>query len=74
MNLPTHTKGIIHPMIKDIYLKSDMYRTDKAQNILVIKTQNNEGSIMSLLGDLKEIQAKAEQQFGHIDHVDLMVH
>ncbi len=74
MNLPKQPTRIIHPSIQDIYIKPNTSIDHQDKNILVIKTFNNEEGIMNLLADLKDIQAQAEEQIGHIDRVDLTVH
>jgi len=71
---PKRPTGIIHPHIEDIYLKQNVSEHDLSDNILVIKTQNNNAAVMGLLADLKSIQEKAEKQLGQIDRVDLTVH
>ena len=71
---PKRPTGMIHPYIEDIYMKHNAARNDLIDKILVIKTQNNNQAIMSLLADLKSIQKEAEKQLGTIDRIDLTVH
>lgn len=74
MNLPAQPSGIYHPMIKEIYIKSNLDIHNQNEKILVIKAHKGSKDLMGLLADLQQIQQNAEKQYGQIDHVDLTVH
>lgn len=79
LNVPQKISGIVHPLVRDVYLKKDFGYNKRAQDVLVIEAaignDNNIGtSFHDLLMDLQAIEHQAEQTVGHIDRVDIVTH
>ena len=79
LNVPQKISGIVHPLVRDVYLKKDFGYNKRAQDVLVIEASigndnKSENSFYELLMDLQEIELKAEQSVGHIDRVDIVTH
>lgn len=79
LNISRKVSGIVHPLVRDVYLKKDFGYRKRAQDVLVIETaigNDNESSqkFYDLLIDLQAIEHQAEQAVGHIDRVDIVTH
>lgn len=70
--------SVVHPSIKEIYLKKDLFHGGKDHNTLVIKidkkSQKNNINFLDFLEDLDGIRKRANAEAGQFSHVDIVMH
>lgn len=74
---------ILHPLVRDAYLKKEVRPNQREEDVLVIEALNQtdemafgkfDNSLYDLVVDLKSVKQQAERQAGSIDRVDICIH
>lgn len=81
-HVPEHITGVCHPLISDLYVKTDFHHKDKPQDVLVINTKTKkefeqekfDDYLLDLLGDLDALRSQAESKIGKFDRIDIRTH
>lgn len=74
--LPTIVKGIYHPLVRRMYLKTDFASGSKNLKVLVIeilgsRAKRNGSQLEDVFVDLKDLKKKVEAKIGSFDRVDI---
>ncbi len=83
-NMPQQISGISHPLVASMYFKKEFTHHHHPEDVLVIETTVKDDDLdddadntsfdtylAELLTDLEGLKAKAEEQVGHIDRIDI---
>ena len=77
--IPRRIRGINHPLVNDLYLKTEQTDATHKQNVLIIETADNsdddhknmESSLLELLTDLDSLKSRVEAKIGSFDRIDI---
>jgi len=83
LDLPKRIRGISHPLVNELYLKTEQTDASHRESVLVIETcprahaekHNTPGSsLFDLLNDLDALKQEVEQKIGLFDRIDIKSH
>lgn len=77
--IPRRIRGVSHPLVNDLYLKTEQTDATHKQNVLIIETADNsdhddsnmDSSLLELLTDLDSLKSRVEEKIGAFDRIDI---